>query len=154
MPYQHLGSKTRHWGTPISFFYIFQRFRDIPKWFFELGVHLSKTKLVKIYKYKIKPGTEQAYLRIQEQAQALYQAHAEVEIAYLKDVNDPLRRTEVIHYFDSDPLKAVKKIDSDPRVLALFKKFEETILDKSEPIQEDVLEGEDLSFSGKYSPLS
>jgi catechol 2,3-dioxygenase-like lactoylglutathione lyase family enzyme len=105
--------------------------------------------LVKIYKYQIKAGTEKAYLQVLEEAQALYQTMTEVEFTYLKDAKNPLRRTEVIEFYSADAEQAIQIIDSDPRVLALFKKFENEVLDNSVPIQEEVLAGEDLTASGK-----
>jgi len=105
--------------------------------------------LTKIYKYKIKSGTEDDYLKLQEDAQALYREHAEVEFSYLKDAKNPLVRTEVIRFFDSNSPEIIKKIDSDPRVLALFNKFSDGILDNSMAIQEEILSEESISATGK-----
>lgn len=113
------------------------------------GGVLVKSTLTKIYKYKIRPGTEPSYLQLQEEVQKIYLEHAEVEFLYLKDAKDPLRRTEVIQYFDLDPQTAIENIDSDPRVLKLFETFEANILDLSEPIQTEILQSEHLSASGK-----
>ncbi len=110
---------------------------------------MSKSPLTKIYKYKILPGVESAYLELQEQTQALYREHAEVEFTYLKDSKNSLLKTEVIQFFDADTSKNIDKIDSDPRILALFKKFESNILDKTVPIQEEILEAESLSQASK-----
>jgi antibiotic biosynthesis monooxygenase (ABM) superfamily enzyme len=44
--------------------------------------------LVKIYKYKIKPHTEEIYLELQEQVQNIYREFGEIEFTYLKDKKD------------------------------------------------------------------
>ena len=44
--------------------------------------------LVKIYKYKIKPHTEEIYLELQEQVQNIYREYGEIEFTYLKDKKD------------------------------------------------------------------
>lgn len=110
---------------------------------------MFKPKLVKIYKYKILPGAEDAYLRLQEKAQALYRESAEVEFTYLKDAKNPLLKTEVIEFFSPNAESEIKTIDSDPRVLKLFKSFEADVLDQTVPISEEILEGEHLSCTSK-----
>lgn len=105
--------------------------------------------ITKIYKYKIKKGTEKLYLEIQESVQKLYRELAEVEFSYLKNPNDNAFRTEVIRFFDSNIDEVLKKIDSDPRILKLFDQFTKEVLDDTIPIHEEVLIEEPLSNSGK-----
>lgn len=105
--------------------------------------------ITKIFKYKIKNGTEKAYLEMQESVQKLYREHAEVDFSYLKNPYDDTLRTEVIRFFDSNAHDVVKKIDSDPRVLKLFDLFTKEIWDNTIPIHEEVLTEEPLSNSGK-----
>lgn len=105
--------------------------------------------ITKIYKYKIKVGSEKAYISMQEQAQALYREFAEVDFTYLKDLKNPLLRTEVIRFFDSNSDEVIRKIDSDSRVLKLFDQFTKEIWDNSLPIHEEVLQEESISYTGK-----
>ncbi len=107
---------------------------------------MAKTK---IYKYKIRKGSEEAYLRMQEQVQAIYREHAEVDFTYLKASENSLLRTEVIRFYDSHSEEVIQKIDSDPRILKLFDQFTKEIWDNSLPIQEENLEEEDISHTGK-----
>lgn len=86
---------------------------------------------------------------MQEKAQALYRQHAEVDFTYLKDSKNPLLRTEVIRFFDANSPEIIEKIDSDPRVLQLFNQFTKEIWDNSIPIQEEILNEEPLSNTGK-----
>lgn len=105
--------------------------------------------ITKIYKYKIKLGSEKAYIKMQEQAQAFYREHAEVDFTYLKDSQNSLLRTEVIRFYDSNSVEVIQKIDSDPRVLKLFDQFTKEIWDNSLPIQEEILTEESISNTGK-----
>ncbi|HWU43731.1 MAG TPA: VOC family protein, partial [Bdellovibrio sp.] len=94
-----------------------------------------------------------AYLLMQEKVQTLYREHAEVDFSYLKDSQNPLLRTEVIKFFDTNSSEVIKKIDSDPRVLQLFDQFTKEIWDDSVPIQEEIFEEEPLSNSGKINHI-
>lgn len=105
--------------------------------------------LVKIYKYKIKPHTEEIYLELQEQVQNIYREYGEIEFTYLKDKKDFLKRTEIIRFFDENSSEVIAKIDSDKRILELFKKFSHEVLDAQIQITEEVLLDEPLSSSGK-----
>lgn len=105
--------------------------------------------ITKIYKYKIKTGSERAYIRMQEQAQSLYREFAEVDFTYLKDSKNPLMRTEVIRFYDRNAVEVISKIDSDTRVLNLFDQFTKEIWDNSVAIHEEVLEEENISNTGK-----
>jgi antibiotic biosynthesis monooxygenase (ABM) superfamily enzyme len=58
--------------------------------------------ITKIFKYKIKNGTEKTYLEMQESVQKLYREYAEVDFSYLKDPKNNTLRTEVIRFFDSN----------------------------------------------------
>jgi catechol 2,3-dioxygenase-like lactoylglutathione lyase family enzyme len=103
----------------------------------------------KIYKYKIRNGSETAYLQMQEKVQALYREHAEVEFTCLKDTQDPLLRKEFIRFYDKNSDELIEKIDTDPRILKLFNQFTKEIWDNVLPIHEKVLEEESISNSGK-----
>lgn len=92
--------------------------------------------IVKIYKYRIKEGTEELYLRLQEKAQTLYREFAKVEFIYLKDPNDPLLRTEIVRFFDPNSEEIIKRMDSDERILRLFEEFKKEVLDSSSEIEE------------------
>lgn len=105
--------------------------------------------LVKIYKYKIRPLTETRYLQIQELVQCIYREYGEIEFTYLRDFNNPLLRTEIIHFFDSEPDKIINQIDNDPRILKLFKEFQIEVLDSNIPIKEEILIDEKISHAGK-----
>ncbi|MGZ3775752.1 MAG: VOC family protein [Pseudobdellovibrionaceae bacterium] len=105
--------------------------------------------LVKIYKYKIKPNKQLRYLEIQERTQSIYRQHGEIEFNYLKDAVNPLIRTEVIHFYDSEPTDVIQKIDSDSRIKKLFKEFSDEILDPSYPICEETLVDEKVSATSK-----
>lgn len=105
--------------------------------------------LVKIYKYKIKPDTESTYLELQYQVQNIYREYGEIEFTYLKDENDFLKRTEIIRFFDENPKEVITKIDSDKRILKLFKKFSHEVLDTQVQITEEVLFDESLKVEVK-----
>ena len=109
--------------------------------------------LTKILRYKIKSGTESSYIEMQENVQKFYREHAEVDFSYLKDLQDSTLKVEVIRFFDSNSDEVIKTIDSDPRILSCFDQFKMEIWDSSIPIQEDVLEEEELSHSGKIHHL-
>jgi hypothetical protein len=102
--------------------------------------------LVKIYKYKIKPDTESTYIELQDQVQNIYREYGEIEFTYLKDENDFLKRTEIVRFFDESPREVIAKIDSDKRILELFKKFCHEVLDTQVQITEEVLLDEPLKF--------
>lgn len=95
--------------------------------------------LVKIYKYKIKPNCESTYLEFQEKVQKIYREYGEIDFTYLKDENDFLKRTEIIRFFGDNPKDVIVKVDSDKRILELFKQFSAEVLDVGVQITEDVL---------------
>ncbi len=106
--------------------------------------------LTRIYKYKIRPGTENEYLKLQEDVLAHYRVHAEVDALFLHDSKDPTMRTEVIRFFGSNPGADIQRIDSDPNILKLFSLFQSEILDPNKKeIHEETLTSERLSSAGK-----
>lgn len=108
------------------------------------------TEVVRIYKYKIRKGTEREYLKLQEKVLALYRVHAQVDALFLHDSKDTTSRTEVIRIIGSNPDADIDRIDSDPKILKLFAQFQSEILDPYEKhIHEETLKSESLSSVGK-----
>lgn len=105
--------------------------------------------LVKIYKYKIKPGAEELYLELQVQVQSIYRRYGEIEFTYLKDAQNSLLRTEMIHVYGVDCADVLRKIDLDPDIARLFQEFKNQVLDLSLPIHEETLVDEKISATGK-----
>ena len=104
--------------------------------------------LVKIYKYKIKPGAEELYLEIQVQVQSIYRRYGEIEFTYLKDAQNSLLRTEMIHVYCVDCADVLRKIDLDPDVRCLYQQFKDQVLDLSFPIHVETLVDEKVSAVG------
>lgn len=106
--------------------------------------------LTRIYRYRIRPGSEAPYLRLQEDALALYRAIVEVDAWFLRDAQDPTRRTEVLRFTGPDAQADLARIDADPRVRELFARFQGEILDPQHPdLTEETLVSESLSAAGK-----
>lgn len=106
--------------------------------------------LTRIYKYRIRKGSEERYLKLQEEVLGLYRKHAEVDALFLRDSNDSAVRTEVIRFFGPDPKSEIEKIDNDPQILNLFSLFQSEILDPGQPkIHEETLFSESLSSASK-----
>ena len=106
--------------------------------------------LTRIYKYRIREGAEEKYLKLQEEVLDLYQKHGEVDALFLRDSKDSTFRTEVIRFFGSNPQDNIQKIDSDPQILSLFDLFQAEILHQEQrEIHEENLISEELSSAGK-----
>ena len=106
--------------------------------------------ITRIYRYRIREGAEGQYLRLQERVLALYRRHAEVDVLFLRDSKDALRRTEIVRFFGDSAVEDAGGIDADPLILQLFTEFKAEILDPKNPeIAAESCVGEDLSAGGK-----
>lgn len=106
--------------------------------------------LTRIYKYKIRSGSEKNYLQFQEKVLVLYKALVEVDIFFLRDDKDATFRTEIIRFGGKNPYEDLKKVDADPHILKLFSYFQSELLDpRNKEIHEETLKSESLSSSGK-----
>jgi catechol 2,3-dioxygenase-like lactoylglutathione lyase family enzyme len=106
--------------------------------------------ITRIYRYKIREGSEEKYLRLQERVLALYRRLAEVDVLFLRDQKDSTRRTEVIRFHGIDPAEDIRRIDTDPLIMKLYAEFKADILDPENPhIEEENLVSEGLSAAGK-----
>ncbi|MBU1107385.1 MAG: VOC family protein [Candidatus Riflebacteria bacterium] len=106
--------------------------------------------LTRIYRYKIREGSEKRYLQLQEDVLVLYRSHAEVEVLLLRDAKDSTQRTEVVRFSGADASSNIQRIDSDPAIQKLFTVFKGEILDpQNSEITEETCVSEALSSAGK-----
>ncbi len=106
--------------------------------------------ITRIYRYKIREGCEEKYLRMQERVLTLYRRFAEVDVLFLRDEKDSTRRTEVIRFLGIDPAEDIRRIDADPLIMQLFAEFSADILDpQNQQIEEENCVSEGLSAAGR-----
>lgn len=92
---------------------------------------------IKIYKYHIKEDKEEAFLAIQEKVVSIYQAYINCEVMFLKSLQDETMWLEISRYFSKDDyLNGVQKINENPAIQSLFKKFESCLVSEVSDIEE------------------
>jgi len=106
---------------------------------------------VKIYRYRLKPGREQEYLEIQNEAERIYSHFIQKQTLFLQSSEDRKIWQEIHIYQDKmSYTETVSLVDQQPEIQVLYNRFLEVITSINEMSEEDY-QLIDLAFPGKSS---
>ena len=93
---------------------------------------------VKIYRYRIKPGKEQEYLEIQNEAERIYSSFIHKQTWFLQNQDDKGIWQEIHFYQDKKSYNdTISSVDQQPEIQGLYNRFLEVITSLDEMSEED-----------------
>ncbi|WNF24634.1 hypothetical protein [Mesobacillus jeotgali] len=93
---------------------------------------------VKIYRYRLKPGKEQEYLEIQNEAERIYSSFIDKQSLFLQNHDDKEIWQEIHFYPDKKSyIDAVSTVDQQPEIQVLYSRFLDVITSLEELSEEN-----------------